>query len=92
MAKKLSIWQIRSNQRWHLIGHAKRAKPLLTTPKQGTLDTDRIAKNVAPCRVSQNAPCTKVTLGRDDLDVKGNGRPINARMALIPAAAFVANQ
>jgi len=75
-----------------LIGHAKPAesgsnqKP--ATEKQGTLDTDRIAKIVGHAG-EQTGPVYKITLGRDDLDVKEMGAKINARMGLNTWAAFV---
>jgi len=53
-----------------LIGHAKPSETATNaTPKQGTLDTDRIAKIVGHAG-EQNGPVYKITLGRDDLDVK----------------------
>jgi Domain of Unknown Function (DUF1259) len=75
-----------------LIGHSKPAesgssqKP--TSEKQGTLDTDRIAKIVGHTG-EQTGPVYKITLGRDDLDVKEMGAKINARMGLNTWAAFV---
>ena len=75
-----------------LIGHVKpaeasgKAKP--ATEKQGTLDTDRIAKIVGHAG-EQTGPVYKITLGRDDLDVKEMGAKINARMGLNTWAAFV---
>ena len=59
-----------------------------TAAKQGTLDTDRIAKIVGHAG-EQNGPVYKITLGRDDLDVKQMGATINARMGLNTWAAFV---
>ena len=75
-----------------LIGHVKpaeasgKAKPAIE--KQGTLDTDRIAKIVGHAG-EQTGPVYKITLGRDDLDVKEMGAKINARMGLNTWAAFV---
>jgi hypothetical protein len=57
-------------------------------PKQSTLDTDRIAKIVGHAG-EQSGPVYKITLGRDDLDVKEMGATINARMGLNTWAAFV---
>src|SRR5213080_1105780 len=74
-----------------LIGHVKPAesgnspKP---SQKQGTLDTERIAKIVGHAG-EQTGPAYKITLGRDDLDVKEMGAKINARMGLNTWAAFV---
>ncbi len=75
-----------------LIGHAKSAEsgssPKPATAKQGALDTDRIAKIVGHAG-EQTGPVYKITLGRDDLDVKEMGAAINARMGLNTWAAFV---
>ena len=75
-----------------LIGHAKPAEssssPKPATEKQGALDTDRIAKIVGHAG-DQTGPVYKITLGRDDLDVKEMGATINARMGLNTWAAFV---
>ena len=59
-----------------------------TTAKQGALVTERIAKIVGHAG-EQNGPVYKITLGRDDLDVKEMGAKINARMGLNTWAAFV---
>jgi hypothetical protein len=57
--------------------------------KQGTtLDTERIAKIVGHTG-EQSGPVYKITLGRDDLNVKDMGATINARMGLNTWAAFV---
>ena len=64
-------------------GHAAAAPP-----KQSTLDTDRIAKIVGRAG-EQSGPVYKITLDRDDLDVKEMGATINARMGLNTWAAFV---
>ncbi len=75
-----------------LIGHVKPAEsgnsPKPAPQKQGTLDTDRIAKIVGHAG-EQTGPVYKITLGRDDLDVKEMGAKINARMGLNTWAAFV---
>jgi hypothetical protein len=78
-----------------LIGLAKEGeseavdKP--ATAKQGTtLDTERIAK-IAGHAGEQNGPVYKITIGRDDLNVKDMGATINARMGLNTWAAFVGN-
>jgi len=75
-----------------LIGHVKPAesgsaeKP--AGEKQGALDTEQIAKIVGHAG-EQNGPVYKITLGRDDLNVKEMGATINARMGLNTWAAFV---
>ncbi len=57
--------------------------------KQGTaLDTERIAKIVGHAG-EQSGPVYKITLGRDDLNVKDMGATISARMGLNTWAAFV---
>jgi hypothetical protein len=57
--------------------------------KQGTtLDTVRIAKIVGHAG-EQNGPVYKITLGRDDVNLKDMGATINARMGLNTWAAFV---
>lgn len=75
-----------------LIGKAKPAesgaKSATDPSKQTTLDTDRIAKIVGHPG-EQTGPVYKITVGRDDLDVKEMGAPINARMGLNTWAAFV---
>src|SRR5437870_5910709 len=75
-----------------LIGQAKPSESgghgASTAAKQGTLDTDRIAKIVGHAG-EQNGPVYKITVGRDDLDVKEMGAAINARMGLNTWAAFV---
>jgi len=57
-------------------------------PKQATLDTDRIAKIVGHAG-EQTGAVYKITIGRDDLNVKEMGATINARMGLNTWAAFV---
>jgi len=76
-----------------LIGLAKEGeldalkKP--SSEKPGTtLDTARIAKIVGHPG-EQTGPVYKITIGRDDLDVKEMGATINARMGLNTWAAFV---
>lgn len=75
-----------------LIGKAKPTesgpKSATAPSKQATLDTDRIAKIVGHPG-EQTGPVYKITVGRDDLDVKEMGAPINARMGLNTWAAFV---
>jgi Domain of Unknown Function (DUF1259) len=75
-----------------LIGLAKEgeenAAPKTPTKQGTTLDTERIAKIVGHAG-EQSGPVYKITLGRDDLNVKDMGAPINARMGLNTWAAFV---
>src|SRR4030095_1564014 len=75
-----------------LIGHSQPAESgtsqKRSTEKQATLDTDRIAKLVGHAG-EQTGRVYKITLGRDDLDVKEMGAKINARMGLNTWAAFV---
>jgi hypothetical protein len=74
-----------------LIGHSKPASDSQApsaAPKQSTLDTEKIAKIVGHAG-EQSGPVYKITLGRDDLDVKEMGAKINARMGLNTWAAFV---
>jgi len=54
----------------------------------GNLDTERIAKIVGHAG-EQTGAVYKITLGRDDLDVKEMGATINTRMGLNTWAAFV---
>src|SRR5215469_13078796 len=75
-----------------LIGLAKEGEANSVSPpaaKQGpTLDTEQIAKIVGHAG-EQNGPVYKITLGRDDLNIKDMGATINARMGLNTWAAFV---
>ena len=74
-----------------LIGQSKPAGGGQTpraAPKQSTLDTDKIGKIVGHPG-EQSGPVYKITIGRDDLDVKEMGAKINARMGLNTWAAFV---
>jgi Domain of Unknown Function (DUF1259) len=56
--------------------------------KQGTLDTESIAKIVGHAG-EQNGGVYKITVGRDDLNVKELEATINSRMGLNTWAAFV---
>src|SRR6266571_4974386 len=75
-----------------LIGHAAPAPAAgnapASAPAKTTLDTARIAKIVGH-EGEQNGAVYKITLGRDDLNVKEMGATINARMGLNTWAAFV---
>ena len=73
-----------------LIGQTKPAgagQTASATPKQSSLDTEKIAKIVGHAG-EQNGPVYKITLGRDDLTVNEMGATINARMGLNTWAAF----
>ncbi len=74
-----------------LIGQSRPASGTQTSsaaPKQSALDTEKIAKIVGHAG-EQSGPVYKITIGRDDLDVKEMGAKINARMGLNTWAAFV---
>src|SRR5207245_6045149 len=75
-----------------LIGHAAPAPATGNAPAsasaKNTLDTARVAKIVGH-EGEQNGAVYKITLGRDDLNVKEMGATINARMGLNTWAAFV---
>ena len=57
-------------------------------PKESTIDTEKIAKIVGHSG-DKNGPVYKITVGREDLDVKEMGATINSRMGLNTWAAFV---
>jgi hypothetical protein len=75
-----------------LIGHVAPVKdpggPAPSAPAKSALDTARIAKTVGH-EGEQTGAVYKITLGRNDLDVKEMGATINARMGLNTWAAFV---
>jgi hypothetical protein len=74
-----------------LIGHVKpeTASPASTA---GTpLDTAKLAK-IAGHEGEQTGSVYKITVGRDDLEMKEHGAVINARMGLNTWAAFVGTQ
>ena len=74
-----------------LIGQSKPvggSQASISAQKQSSLDTEKIAKIVGHAG-EQNGQVYKVTIGRDDLDVKEMGAKINARMGLNTWAAFV---
>src|SRR6059036_95235 len=75
-----------------LIGHAAPAPATGNAPAsasaKSTLDTARVLKIVGH-EGEQNGAVYKITLGRDDLNVKEMGATINARMGLNTWAAFV---
>ena len=75
-----------------LVGASKSASGAASSgaaPKQGqsSLDTEKIAKIVGHAG-EQSGAVYKITIGRDDLDVKEMGAKINARMGLNTWAAF----
>jgi hypothetical protein len=72
-----------------LIGHAAAAQPAKapSPAAQPTLDTARIAAIVGH-EGEQNGAVYKITVGRDDLDIREMGAKINARMGLNTWAAF----
>ena len=75
-----------------LIGLAKEgesnAVPKPATKQSTNLDTQRIATIVGHAG-EQSGPVYKITLGRDDLNLKDMGATINPRMGLNTWAAFV---
>ena len=73
-----------------LIGHNKPGESggQKSATEKPILDTDRIAKIVGHAG-EQTGLVYKITIGRDDLDVKEMGAKINARMGLNTWAAFV---
>lgn len=74
-----------------LIGHVT---PPAAAPLSGTgtaLDTERLAKIVGHPG-EQSGPVYKITIGRDDLNMKDHGAVINARMGLNTWAAFFGTQ
>jgi hypothetical protein len=64
------------------------SQPSSAAPKESTLDTEKIAKIVGHSG-DKSGPVYKITVGRDDLDVKEMGATINSRMGLNTWAAFV---
>ena len=74
-----------------LIGHVK-PEPAMPASTGGTpLDTAKLAKIVGHDG-EQNGSVYKITVGRDDLNMKDHGAVINARMGLNTWAAFVGTQ
>ena len=75
-----------------LIGHTVPVPVTATNPASApaktTLDTAGISKIVGH-EGEQNGAVYKITVGRDDIDVKEMGATINARMGLNTWAAFV---
>src|SRR6266404_224827 len=69
-----------------LIGHAPSAAAKASV-SAGTIDTAKIAAIVG-AQGDQSGPVYKITIGRDDLDLKEMGVKINARMGLNTWAAF----
>jgi len=77
-----------------LIGHVPHSHPgsgsAKVTLQPGKLDTGNIAKIVGH-EGEQSGAVYKITIGRDDLNLKEMGATINARMGLNTWAAFVGN-
>jgi hypothetical protein len=76
-----------------LIGHVNSSRPHgpgAATLQPGTLDTAKIA-SITGKQGEQNGQVYKITVGRDDLNLKEMGATINARMGLNTWAAFVGN-
>jgi hypothetical protein len=76
-----------------LIGHAPTPSSGISgkaSLQPGKLDTAKIAK-IAGHEGEQSGAVYKITVGRDDLNLKEMGATINARMGLNTWAAFVGN-
>jgi hypothetical protein len=76
-----------------LIGHVSSSRskaPGMATLQPGTIDTAKIAQ-ITGKQGEQNGQVYKITVGRDDLNIKEMGATINARMGLNTWAAFVGN-
>jgi hypothetical protein len=75
-----------------LIGHAPARHPSVAAPaasvQPGKIDTAKIAQIVGH-EGEQNGSVYKITVGRDDLNLREMGARINARMGLNTWAAFV---
>ncbi len=75
-----------------LIGHVPARHPSVASPtatvQPGKIDTTKIAQIVGH-EGEQNGLVYKITVGRDDLNLKEMGATINARMGLNTWAAFV---
>jgi len=75
-----------------LIGHGQSAQASgtisIAIENHGSLDTEKIAKIVGHAG-EQTGAVYKITVGRDDLNLKEMGAIINARMGLNTWAAFV---
>jgi hypothetical protein len=71
-----------------LIGHAPAAASPGNSASTATLDTAKIAKLVGH-EGEQLGAVYKITVGRDDLNMKEHGAAINARMGLNTWAAFL---
>src|SRR5882672_1328264 len=75
-----------------LIGHGPAAATATSSSGSAvTLDTAKIAKIVGH-EGEQSGAVYKITVGRDDLNMKEHGAAINARMGLNTWAAFVGTQ
>jgi len=67
--------------------HRKLIMDAAAAPPEGSLNTDKIAQIIGR-QGEQNGRVYKITVGRDDLQVKESGALINARMGLNTWAAF----
>lgn len=74
-----------------LIGHVTAPPPVPFSPTGSALDTAKLAK-IAGHEGEQIGAVYKITVGRDDLDMKEHGAVINARMGLNTWAAFTGTQ
>jgi hypothetical protein len=74
-----------------LIGHVKAEVPAPASSGGTALDTAKLAK-IAGHEGEQSGAVYKITVGRDDLNMKEHGAVINARMGLNTWAAFVGTQ
>jgi uncharacterized protein DUF1259 len=70
------------------VTHSSSSAPATLQP--GKIDTAKLAKIVG-YEGEQTGPVYKITVGRDDLNLKEMGATINARMGLNTWAAFVGN-
>jgi hypothetical protein len=83
----------KAKQAVDLIGHVQSSRPHgpgSATLQPGTIDTAKIA-SITGKQGEQNGQVYKITVGRDDLNLKEMGATINARMGLNTWAAFVGN-
>ena len=71
-----------------LIGQHKPVESGQASSAESTLDTEKITKIIGHSG-DKTGPVYKITVGRDDLDVKEMGATINSRMGLNTWAAFV---
>ena len=72
----------------HVPSHHPNSASTTATLQPGKIDTAKITQIVGH-EGEQNGPVYKITVGRDDLNLKEMGATINARMGLNTWAAFV---